>query len=530
MKRYLIIALCTIGLLTSCQKQERLTTIDFGSAGFEEPFRGLLASHPAWLVATLDWPVLRSLKPDTAVLSKTIEIGFNEDAIRSNSSVRMFVVDENGYTSSKYQVFCNQEPIGLDGYEIKASSEPQRLMLSVKIDPSIGDSTATGYISVIGNEIDEVNTIPLTEEGSQNIAQWSFYHELDWPLLIWIIWVLMLIVLVVGVLYLLKCLIIGLRSLIVVIRESVPQLFNVIGPAIASPFIAIYTAISKFWSSLTTTSALITTGHSGINYDTMKTPRKDTIKRNDRKKDIKDKNNNVSNDYIDEALRLERMLFDQSFDVASKNDILEKLRLQLEDTKESNPKLNEECYQALRHNTQEALDKFNEFYGSTPKDSNGGIWSGERAKSTYILSNQNTYYSDCKKCGMLECSYNDSFEPDFSKVTHPNSVVDITDLYGKYTSEELKKRGGGKTSFQEVAQMRMAQNLDPELRTWWSNHHKNETYNQYDAFWEWRDANDLLPHEDANCKTMRLVKRPAHEAFTHAGGISHARAIKKYFG
>ena len=205
MKRYLIIVFCTIGLLTSCQKQERLTTIDFGAAGYEEPFRGLLASHPSWLVATLDWPVLRSLKPDTAVLYKTIEIGFNEDAIRSNSSARMFVVDEYGYTSNKYQVFCNHEPIGLDGYEIKASSEPQRLMLSVKIDPSIGDSTATGYISIIGNEIDEVNTIPLTEEGSQNIAQWSFSHELDWPLLIWIIWFLLFLLtlaIIVGIIYL----------------------------------------------------------------------------------------------------------------------------------------------------------------------------------------------------------------------------------------------------------------------------------------------------------------------------------------
>lgn len=491
MKRSIVFIFCILCLLTSCQKQERLTSIDFGSAEFEEPFRGLLASHPSWLVATLDWPVLRSLKPDTALLSKTIEVGFNEDAVRSNSSAKIFFVDENGYASNKYQVFCNHELLGLEGYDLKATSEPQRLTLSIKIDPSIGDSTATGYISILGNEIDEVNAIPLTEEGSQNIAQWSFYHEIDWPLLIWIIWFLLFLLLValaVGIIYL-----VGL-------------LFVEIGKGFAILFKMISTIHIKIPTRQRTTNI-----------------------RNHRHKDDDNRNDNF-NGYIDEALRLERMLFDQSYDIASKNEVLEKLRLHLEGTKESNPELNEICYQALRVNTQNALDKFNEFYGSTPKDSIGGKWSGERGKSTYVLSKQNAFYVDCKSYNMLECTYSDSFEPDFSKVTHPESVVDITDLYGKYTIEELKKRGGGKTSFQEVAQMRMAQNLDSELRSWWSIHHNGKAYNQYDAFWEWRDANDLLPHEDANCKTMRLVKRPAHEAFTHAGGVSHARAIKKYFG
>lgn len=493
MKRSIVFIVCILSLLTSCHKQEQLTSVDFGSGEFEEPFRGLLASHPSWLVATLDWPILRSLRSDTVVLSKTVEIGFNEDAIRSNSSARIFFVDENGYISKKNQVFCNQKPIGLGGYEIKASAEPQQLSLSIKIDPSIGDSTAIGYISIIGNEIDEVNTIPLTEDGSQNIAQWSFYHEIGWPMWIWIIWLLiflLIVAIVVGIIYLL-----GL--LFVEIGKGVTVLFK-----------------------------MISTIH-------VKNPtRQRTPKTRNRKNknDADDNITDISNGYIDKALQLERILLDQSYDIASKNEVLENLRLHLEDSKASNPELNERCYQSLSIETQKALDKFNDFYGSTPKDSIGGKWGGERGKSTYVLSKQNAFYADCKKYDMIECNYNDSFEPDFSKVTHPNSVVDVADLYGIYTRDELKKRGGGKTSFQEVAQMRMARNLDSELKSWWFNHHKGEAYRQYDAFWEWRDANDLLPHEDANCKTMRLVKRPAHEAFTHAGGVSHARAIKKYFG
>lgn len=213
MKRNLLILLCACSLLISCQQQEQFATIDFGTAEFEEPFRGPLASQPSWLVATLDWPILRILKSDTVVLSKTIEIGFNEDAVRSNASARIFIVDENGNTSKKYQISCNNTPMGKDGYDLKATSEPQQLELVVKVDPSIGDTTVRGYISIMGNEIDEVNSIPLTEEGAQNVAQWSFTHEIGWPLMIWTIWIFLLILLIILIVYLLKYLVIGIASL-----------------------------------------------------------------------------------------------------------------------------------------------------------------------------------------------------------------------------------------------------------------------------------------------------------------------------
>lgn len=213
MKRNLLILLCACSLLISCQQQEQFATIDFGTAEFEESFRGPLASQPSWLVATLDWPILRILKSDTVVLSKTIEIGFNEDAVRSNASARIFFVDENGNTSKKYQISCNNTPMGKDGYDLKVTSEPQQLELVVKVDPSIGDTTVRGYISVMGNEIDEVNSIPLTEEGVQNVAQWSFTHEIGWPLMIWTIWIFLLILLIILIVYLLKYLVIGIASL-----------------------------------------------------------------------------------------------------------------------------------------------------------------------------------------------------------------------------------------------------------------------------------------------------------------------------
>lgn len=48
--------------------------------------------------------------------------------------------------------------------------------------------------------------------------------------------------------------------------------------------------------------------------------------------------------------------------------------------------------------------------------------------------------------------------------------------------------------------------------------------------YRWRDSNDLVPHEDTDCKKIRLVYRPAHEAFKHRGGIANAKNIIMHFG
>ena len=188
MKKFITILLCIIGLFASCQKQQssKIATIDFGTGEYAEPFRGLLSSQPSWLVATLDWPIINRLKPDTVVLSKTIEIGFNEDAVRSNSTARLMFVDENGNIPKDYQFFCNNKPIEKNGFELKASPKPQKVNIKVKVHPRVGDSAVSGHVLISSTELDEVNAVALTGDDMQRVAQWSFAQEIDWPLLIWI--------------------------------------------------------------------------------------------------------------------------------------------------------------------------------------------------------------------------------------------------------------------------------------------------------------------------------------------------------
>lgn len=501
MKKITLIILCIVScLLVSCDTKSELTSIDFGSAEFEEPFRGLLASHPSWLVATLDWPILRSLKSDTIVLSKSVKLEFNEDAVRSNSSAYIVFGNKNGNREHHaYQFFCNDELVGADGYRVQATTEPQELSIKVKIHPAIGDSTELGYLSIYGNEIDEVNSIALTEEGWQRIAQWSFTQEIGLPWLIWLIWLLLLLIavaIIVLVIYLL------IQYVIIPLGAF---LSNVSLPTISMPTFA--------WPTLNVRRKQKSSHKQKRKVDTTE------------QKQNNEQENEELDPYIQEALRFESMLRSTEYGIASKNDILEQLREHLAKTFYTDRELNERCYQTLQVNTQKALDKVNSFAGKTPRN---GVWIGERGQSLFKLSQLSIHYATCSKIGFIACQYN-SFEPDFSSITWSNSVVEISDLYAKFTCVQLKKRGGSKESFQYVAQMRMAEQLDAELRKWWQQNRGNESYNQHDAFWAWRDANDLVPHEDANCRTMRLIDRSAHKAFTHAGGVAHANIIKTYF-
>lgn len=210
--------------------------------------------------------------------------------------------------------------------------------------------------------------------------------------------------------------------------------------------------------------------------------------------------------------------------VADKYDILEDIRLMI-DEMDSQACIN--CRNKLKDKTLEALDDACNIWNPAPNN-NDGFWDGE-GNRTYVLRETNHRYDECCQLNFTQCEYDIHGSPNFDKVTFCNSIVDIHDLYDNYTEGQLKKRGGSRKSFQEVAQDRIAKQLEPTIREWWSNN-MSEPYVLYDAFYEWRNSNNLVPHEDSNCRTMRLVYRPAHEVFGHRGGIANSINIKKCFG
>ncbi len=194
---FVLLSFIVLMPFSSCKKEEpTIISVDFGEGKYKEPFRGLLSSHPRWLVATLDWPILRSLRPDTLVLTKTIEIEFNEDAVRSHSEAIVQFVDDSCNRLEGVKVYCNDIPVGKEGFRIEATTEPQLVKIAYKIDPLKKKCTETGLFIVSGVELDEVNAVKLYSDTPQSVADWTYTQDIGWPLLLWLLWLIMALIII----------------------------------------------------------------------------------------------------------------------------------------------------------------------------------------------------------------------------------------------------------------------------------------------------------------------------------------------
>lgn len=226
-----------------------------------------------------------------------------------------------------------------------------------------------------------------------------------------------------------------------------------------------------------------------------------------------------SQDIKTKIISWEQKLY-QRLSVPEKYDILEKIRLELDRLYKDDRPSYEDCRAALKPNTWNALEENWKLWDPTPKSHVEWRGPGD-LKCVLKLTHPN--YRECEKVGFTECQYDIHGRPDFDKVTFPGSVVDVSDLYGNLSVDNIQKRGGSSYSFQEIAQEKMAKRLMPAIRQW------AQSNNCEADFWKWRDAQDLVPHEDTDCRTMRLVYRPAHIAFKHRGGVANAINIKSHF-
>ena len=225
----------------------------------------------------------------------------------------------------------------------------------------------------------------------------------------------------------------------------------------------------------------------------------------------------------DFVLQRESILY-SNIGVADKYDTLEEMRIALDDLYNNDICAYNHCKQNLKASTWMALEDAWTLWNPVPK--NNGEWGGNK-NMTFILSPSNKYYTECCGKKFVQCTYDEHGSPDFSLVTYAGSVVEISDIYDKLSIDQIHKRGGSSNSLQEIAQERMSKSLSGEVMQW-TNKNGNK-YDPYLSFYQWRDANNLVPHEDTNCRTMRLVYRPAHEAFKHRGGVANAINIKKHF-
>ena len=188
--RHLIycVILFVVCSLESCKEnKEQLPLFDFGSETFDEPFVGLLSSRPEILVKSLDYPPFSWLMSDTVSFSKELEIEFNEDCIRSKSSVRLYVTDTLFSTINGVRIYFNNRRVS-NCFSISADSLLKSGSLRIVIRPELKDTILTGYILAEGSDVDVVNNIDL-QNTNNIVATWKSRQKIGWPILIWLLWI-----------------------------------------------------------------------------------------------------------------------------------------------------------------------------------------------------------------------------------------------------------------------------------------------------------------------------------------------------
>ncbi|MDE7410146.1 MAG: HNH endonuclease [Muribaculaceae bacterium] len=206
--------------------------------------------------------------------------------------------------------------------------------------------------------------------------------------------------------------------------------------------------------------------------------------------------------------------------VAEKYAILEAMRLELDRLYRDDLPTYDRYRASLRQNTWDALEENWKLWDPVPKSH--VVWEGPD-DCTCRLKPSHPNFKECDAVNFTVCQYDLHGSPNFDAVTFPGSIVDISDLYDELSSDNIRKRGGSPYSLQEIAQECMARNLEATITEW------AKANGREPDFWQWRDTLDLVPHEDTDCRTMRLVYRPAHTAFKHRGGVANALNIKSHF-
>lgn len=210
---YMILGVVTFCNISCSEKEEQLPLFDFGSQKYNEPFVGVLSSRPKILVKSLDYPPFSWFKSDTILLSKKIEIEFNEDCIRSKSRATIYLTDTLFRPFIGINIIKDGKICKDFHFYLRADSLLKQCKIGIQVSPQLGDSLLNGYILAKGDNLDDANGV-LLQNDNNIIATWKVRQKIGWPIMIWTLWIFCITLLIVGGLLTFKYLFIILNHLI----------------------------------------------------------------------------------------------------------------------------------------------------------------------------------------------------------------------------------------------------------------------------------------------------------------------------
>ena len=138
----------------------------------------------------------------------------------------------------------------------------------------------------------------------------------------------------------------------------------------------------------------------------------------------------------------------------------------------------------------------------TPKEGNGGKWSGKRGESDFILDDPIKLPNGTE----------------ISRVTYKNAIPD----FSPYQEVQVNIPSMTNTRYGKGGNFEQADSVLAEI--WTRSKYNGQTWTARQVG-EYRVSNSLTWHEMSNMKTMQLVPSEVNRQFTHFGGVAEYNAM-----
>lgn len=200
--RIFTIPVLAVSLLTSCKSEpDNKAAMEFGTVRFKEPFVGILKSRPAILEKSLEYPPFSWFVPDTLPVVKTMKVEVNDEFLRGKIDAKFAIVGTDGrpYDGVTFQM----GNIPIEDYVFKPTQSDNRIAVTCRVSPSIGDADLKGNVIVSSKGLDLVNGLAASTDETA-VMDWHITQKqkVNWPLwLVWLITALLVIALVLLILY-----------------------------------------------------------------------------------------------------------------------------------------------------------------------------------------------------------------------------------------------------------------------------------------------------------------------------------------
>lgn len=160
-----------------------LKNLDLDVLTYEEPFQGFFKWTRKIYEKTLDWKLVSWAVPDTARTTTRMILSWNDEAIRSHSSVMFHLSDTLNPFFDHIHVTSDHGDTPI----VAKAGQPDTVCFSVTVTPGLPSTSFSGSIISLSDKLDFIDGKQLA--GNESVdGEWHFTYKKGFPFLLWVLW------------------------------------------------------------------------------------------------------------------------------------------------------------------------------------------------------------------------------------------------------------------------------------------------------------------------------------------------------